>query len=132
MRRDFGAQLRKLMEQAGLSQYQVARRCGLQQGQISSWVTGRSMPTIKSLRKLEEAFPGLLFQWGPAALEHQRDIHAKALAAAHAAKREKTRVAVDAAWNGTPAAMSVGEIAARAREKGITYGDYVAKYCKGG
>ncbi|KIT17116.1 HTH-type transcriptional regulator PuuR [Jannaschia aquimarina] len=49
---DVGARLRALRTQHGLSQRELAERAGVPHGQVSMVETGRSSPTVASLRKI--------------------------------------------------------------------------------
>lgn len=49
---DVGARLRELRGEAGLSQRQLAEASGVPHGQISMIETGRSSPSVASLRKI--------------------------------------------------------------------------------
>jgi len=49
---DVGERLKMLRQQAGLSQRQLAERAGVPHGQISMIETGRSSPSVASLRRI--------------------------------------------------------------------------------
>ncbi|WP_281842109.1 cupin domain-containing protein [Sinisalibacter aestuarii] len=49
---DVGGRLKTLRQQAGLSQRQLAERAGVPHGQISMIETGRSSPSVASLRRI--------------------------------------------------------------------------------
>lgn len=137
--REIGPELKKLIKDRGWKQYDAARAVGVNQTQISEWTRGSAVPTVQLLTKLDAVFPGLLFRWrGDVQAYHaakkkeaartrketieRRKNEAKTVDKPRESKRGKRSVK-DA---------SIGEICARAREAGMTYGEYVAKYCVGG
>ncbi|MDH6138086.1 MULTISPECIES: helix-turn-helix domain-containing protein [Kitasatospora] len=52
----FGAELRRVREELGMTQDQVAERTGYSSGHISSLETGRKSPTLRLARKVDRAF----------------------------------------------------------------------------
>lgn len=136
--REFGPELKRLIKDRGWKQYEAARAVGVNQTQISAWTKGSAVPTVQSLTKLDAVFPGLLFRW-------QGDIQAyNTVKKKEAAKKrletmveraEERRQAppVDKPWARKRGkrllkGASIGEICARAREAGMTYGEYVSKF----
>lgn len=46
---EFGARLRNAMESQKVTQQRMADACGITPGAVSSWWSGRSLPTIENL-----------------------------------------------------------------------------------
>jgi transcriptional regulator with XRE-family HTH domain len=55
--REFGQKLRHVREAAGVHQYQLARRCGVDDGRVSRWEQGHSRPSLAQAEALA-AFTG--------------------------------------------------------------------------
>lgn len=47
--------LRRERKRLGLTQWELARRCGWTQGRVWAYERGKKRPTVASLRRLEEA-----------------------------------------------------------------------------
>jgi transcriptional regulator with XRE-family HTH domain len=52
---DFGTRLREAIDAAGLTQLQLAQQIGVQPNLVSSWVRGKSLPSVPNLAKLVSA-----------------------------------------------------------------------------
>lgn len=48
--------VKRLMEERGLSQADLAKFMGVHQGQVSNWMSGRNMPNLETLVKMADFF----------------------------------------------------------------------------
>lgn len=49
---NFGSRLKYILQQSGMSQYQLAHRSGLSESTISKYINGESYPNYKSLEAI--------------------------------------------------------------------------------
>ena len=59
-----GEKIKEYRERLGLSQAELAEEIGVDRSSVSLWESGKTMPTIKNLRRLAATFhckPGDLF-----------------------------------------------------------------------
>lgn len=134
---EFGREVDKLRGRAGLSQHGLAALAGVQQCNISAIIRGDCIPREKTLRKLAEVLPLDLEVW----MEPVRQYHRECKLRANQVRAEtiQRRKAERERGEGTPprpvsvkkkqsAGLGIGEICRRAREAGMTYGEYIAKH----
>ena len=58
----FAAALRTARDAAGLTQAELAAKCGVTVTTVSRWESGSNPPAIKAMRKLRKALPALDYQ----------------------------------------------------------------------
>lgn len=135
---DFGPELMRTMGVVNVTQAELSRLSGVHQTSICAYVNGMSVPTTRTLRKLDKALPGLMYAWGDAVAEYQREIRAKATQAMRAAPRGThygarggtTDKPKEAGKTRTPPSRSgpfgsLSQVCREARAAGMTYGQYV-------
>lgn len=62
MRNAISAAIMTVILRSGYSQSEFGRRIGISQTTVSQWMTGRTIPSIKSVAKIKAVYPNL-FDW---------------------------------------------------------------------
>lgn len=138
--KDFGLELMRMMGAADMTQVELSRLSGVHQSSICNYIQGMNVPTMRTLQKLDQALPGLLFAWGNDVAEYQRQIRAKSIEAMRRAPKpnhyKRRGPMVDkprSAGKWTPPSRSgplgsLAQVCREARAAGMTYGQYVARH----
>ncbi len=63
LRRIFGKELKKARKHLGITQEELAKKCGLTRDNIANWESAKSLPSLVNLCKLCKIMPNLLFDF---------------------------------------------------------------------